>query len=186
MDYAEEEIREMKKTTKGKYALWKAGCKKFKEDPPIYRIHMMQGLMTKITIYCIIFATIYATSIGLWIFGLILLPVGTIGNYYSYKGKMMQYKSIVKQYKISGVLPPIEKDISNLRRKWRIIEEQIGFFGIDIICIIYLAFGIFVYFYDYTLIERISLMALGLIPIVYIYFGIIYRICNMFYRRGKC
>src|SRR6056297_2119261 len=113
-----EQITDMKKTWKGRYKLWQLGKEKFKRDPPLYRIHMMQGLMVKLTMYMIVFAAIYAVSIGFWIFALIILPVGTIGNYYSMKNHFVKYKQMVKQYEMAGMLSPIEDDVSNLRRRW--------------------------------------------------------------------
>lgn len=181
--YTEEEVKELKKTWKGKFKLWKDGCDKFKQDPPIYRIHMMQGLMVKLTIYMIIFASIYAISIGLWIFALILLPVGTVGNYYSMKNHLIKYKAAKNNYEMAGILKPIEQDISKIRRKWRIIESQIGFFGLDIIFLLLIGVMSYAYFGQFSIYQRIGIVLFSLIPLHLIYFEVIYRICKRGYNK---
>lgn len=183
MNLTKKQIAEKKKTLKGKWELWRKGVEKFKQDPPIYRISLMQGLMVKLTIYMIIFAAIYAVSIGFWIFALIILPVGTIGNYYSMKSHMIKYKNSAKQYEMAGILVPIEQDISNLRKKWRIIEKQIGFIGVDFIFCLFLAVLTIAYFGTFSLWEKIGLVLLSLIPMYIVYFGIIYSICKRWYDK---
>ncbi len=184
-DYTEKQLEEKKKTLKGKYELWRAGVEKFKQDPPIYRIHMMQGMMAKLTIYMIIFASIFAVSIGFWVFALIILPVGTIGNYYSMKGHFIKYKNSAKQYEMAGILVPIEKDVSELRKKWRIIEKRIGFIGMDFIFLIFLGALALAYFGAFSLGEKIGLVLMSLIPMYFIYFNIIYALCNEEYEKEK-
>jgi hypothetical protein len=181
--YTKKQIEEKKETWKGKWELYKAGVEKFKQDPPIYRVHLMQGLMTKLTIYMIIFACIYAISVGFWIFALILFPVGVIGNYYTMKSHFIKYKPSVKQYEQAGILPSIEDDQSNLRTKWRIIEKQIGFFGVDIIFILFLGVLTFAYFGDFSFYKKILIVAESFIPLYFIYFGIIYELCALRYRK---
>lgn len=178
MNLTEKEIIELKKTWKGKWELWRAGVQKFKEEPPIYRIHMMQGLMVKLTIYMIIFASIYAVSIGFWIFALIILPVGTIGNYYAMKSHLIKYKDSAKQYLLAGILPPIEKDISNLRRKWRTVENKMGFLGVDIIFTLFLVVLSVAYFGSFSLFQKIGIVCVSTIPFYFIYFGIFYELCR--------
>lgn len=178
MNLTEKEVIEMKKTWKGKWKLWRAGVKKFKEEPPIYRIHMMQGLMVKLTIYMIIFAAIFAVSVGFWVFALIILPVGTIGNYYAMKAHFIKYKDSVAQYKLAGILPPIKDDVSNLRRKWRTVESKMGFFGVDIIFTLFLGVLSFAYFGSFTLWEKIGIVLVSMIPFYFIYFGIFYGLCK--------
>lgn len=159
--------------------------KKFKEDPPQYRIHMMQGLAVKLTIYMILFACIYAVSVGFWIFALILLPVGTIGNYYSMKSHFIRYKASVKTYELAKLLKPIEEDISYHRRKWRIIEKQIGFFGIDIIFFLFTAVLCYAYFADISLYWQFGIVVLSIIPLYMIYFVLIYKFCEYYYSRRE-
>lgn len=177
MNFTEKEVIEKKKTLKGKWQLWQAGMKKFKQDPPIYRIHMMQGLMVKLTIYMIIFACIYAVSIGFWIFAFILLPVGTIGNYYAMKSHFIKYKETVKQYEIAGILKPIKDDVSNLRRKWRTVEKKMGFFGVDIIFTLFLVALSIAYFGSFSLWEKIGIVFASFVPFYFIYFGMFYAFC---------
>jgi len=178
MVLTENQISEMKKTYKGKWKLWKLGVKKFREDPPIYRIHLMQGLMTKLTIYMIIFASIYAISIGLWVFALIIIPVGIIGNYYSMKSHFIKYKNSVKQYQLAGILKPINKDPSNLRRRWRTIENKIGFFGVDIIFTLFLGVMCLAYFGDLNYFEKFAFVFIMIIPFYIIYFKAFYDFCG--------
>ncbi len=178
MNFTEKQIIEKKKTWKGKWELWQDGMKKFKEEPPIYRIHMMQGLMVKLTIYMIIFACIYAVSVGLWIFAMIILPVGTIGNYYSMKSHFIKYKDSVKQYELAGILKPIKDDVSNLRRKWRTIEKKMGFLGVDIIFTLLLGVLSFAYFGSFSVWQKIGLVLVSMIPLYFIYFGIFYGLCG--------
>ncbi len=180
-----EEIAEKKKTWKGKLELYKLGKKKFKEDPPLYRIHMMQGLMVKLTIWMIIFACVYAISIGFWVFALIMLPVGVIGNYYSMKNHFIQYKAAKKNYEIAGILKPIEEDISPLRKKWRIIEHQIGFIGVDIVYALFTLTLVIVYYAETSLWSKLGVMV-AILPLLFIlYFNFIYKVCNHYYQHGK-
>jgi len=181
MDFTEKQIVEKKKTLKGKWELWQAGMKKFKQDPPIYRIHMMQGLMVKMTIYMIIFASIYAVSIGFWIFALIILPVGTIGNHYAMKSHFIKYKDSVKQYELAGILKPIKDDVSNLRRKWRTVEGKMGFLGVDIIFMLFLVVLSIAYFGSFSLWQKIGIVFASVVPFYFIYFGIFYTLC----RKGE-
>ena len=178
MNFTDEEVAEKKKTLKGKWELWRAGMKKFKEEPPIYRIHMMQGLMVKLTIYMIIFACIYAVSVGFWVFALIILPVGTVGNYYAMQSHMIKYKQTVKQYEMAGILKPIKDDISNLRRKWRTVESKMGFFGVDIIFTLFLGVLSLAYFGTFSIWEKIGIVFASTIPFYIIYFGIFYAFCR--------
>lgn len=183
MNPTEKEIQELKKTFKGKWKLWRMGVEKFKGDPPIYRIHLMQGLSVMLTIYMIIFAAVYAVSIGLWIFALIIIPVGTIGNYYGMKNHFMKYKSVVKQYELAGIIKPIEEDISNLRRRFRIIEKQIGFLGIHLIFLLFIGVMTFAYFSTFSLWEKLAIVFSSLPILLALYFGVIYRICRRSYDR---
>lgn len=184
MDPTTEEIIEKKKTLKGKYWLWKAGIEKFKSDPPIYRIHMMQGLMTKLTIYMIVFAAIYAISIGFWVFALIILPVGTIGNFYGAKGHMIKYKETVNQYEIAGILKPINEDISKLRRKWRIVEKKMGFLGVDIIFTLFLVVLTVAYFGSFSLWQKFLIVGLSFGPFYILYFVFMYGLCERSWRKN--
>jgi hypothetical protein len=181
----EQEVKEMKKTLKGKFKLWRKGVEKFKEDPPIYRVHMMQGLAVKLTMYMIIFAAIYAVSIGFWIFALIIIPVGTVGNYYSMKAHFMKYKDAVKQYEYAGILKPIEEDISPLRRRWRIIEKQIGFLGVDFIFLLFTGVMTYAYFSDFDLWYKLGISFAGVIVLVISYFTLIYKVCLRYYEHGR-
>lgn len=174
----QKEIIELKKTFKGKWELWQAGMKKFKQDPPIYRIHMMQFIMTKLTIYMIIFASIYAVSIGFWVFALIILPVGTVGNYYAAKSHLIKYKDSVKQYELAGILKPIKDDISELRRRWRTVEKKMGFLGVDIIFILFLGVLTLAYFGSFNLWQKIGIVLFSIIPFCILYFKIFYEFCR--------
>ncbi len=178
MNYTNKEIIEKKKTFKGKWELWREGCKKYKQDPPIYRMHMMQGLMVKLTIYMIIFASIYAISIGFWVFALIILPVGTVGNYYQMKNHMIKYKQSVKQYELAGILPPIKDDISELRRRWRTVEHKMGFIGVDIIFTLFLGVLTLAYFGSFNVWQKIGIVLFSFIPFCILYFKIFYEFCR--------
>lgn len=185
MEISEEEVKELKKTWKGKLKLYRLGVKKFKQDPPIYRVHMMQGLAVKLTIYMIIFACIYAVSIGLWVFSLIILPVGTIGNYYAMKSHFMKYKDALRSYEWGGMISPIEEDISPTRKRWRIIEKQIGFFGLDIVFALFTAALTYSFFSGFDLWGKIWIV-FGSIPVLgIVYFVLIYKICKVYYEKGK-
>ena len=182
-DLKTKEIDKLKGSLKGKYRLWRLGVQKFKEDPPIYRIHLMQGLSVKLTIYMIIFASLYAISIGMWVFSLIILPVGVIGNYYSMKSHLIKYRSTKKQYEIAGLIPSIEKDISPLRKKWRIIESQIGFFGLDITFTLLVLLMLYSYYAPYSLYTRLGIVFFSIIFLFLFYFTIIFKLCNYYYLR---
>lgn len=173
-----EEIIEMKKTWKGKWKLYKMGLNKFKSDPPIYRVHLLQGLMTKLTIYMIIFAAVYAVSVGFWVFALIIIPVGTVGNYYAAKAHFMKYKDSVRQYELAGILVPIKDDVSNIRRRWRTIEKKMGFFGVDIIFTLFLVVLSIAYFGNFSLYQKFGIVFASFVPMFLIYFEMFYGLCR--------
>lgn len=176
------QITEHKKTLKGKYHLWRLGIEKYKSDPPIYRIHLMQYLSTRLTMYLIIFACIYSISINLWIFALIISPIGIIGNFYQSKSHLIKYKSTLLQYEIAGLIPSIKKDISNLRKKWRIIESQIGFFGLDLVFFLFMVIITLVYYSNFSLYNKLLLILVSIIPLYFIYFHFIYHVCLRWYN----
>lgn len=180
----QDQIKDMKKTFKGKYKLWKLGVDKFKQDPPIYRIHLMQGLAVKLTIYMIIFASIYAVSVGFWVFALIILPVGTLGNYYAMKSHMIKYREVVKNYELAGLLKPIEEDISKLRKKWRTIEKQIGFLGLDIMFFLLIIIMSFAWFSNISLLGKLGYVSGGIVLLTISYFTIIYKLCYRKYKKN--
>ena len=179
------EIKELKKTWRGKWQLYKKGLRKFREDPPLYRIPLFQGLSTMLTIYMIIFASIYAVSIGFWVFALIILPVGVLGNWYSMRSYFMNYRDLVKQFEMAGILKPIEEDISNLRKRFRIIEKQVGFFFVHVIFAMFTIVLSIAYFGRYTLGWKIGIVFASLPVLLWIYFVIFYKICNYYYQDNK-
>jgi len=181
---SKKEIKEMKKTWKGKWKLWRMGVDKFKQDPPPYRVHLMQGLSTILTMYMILFAAVYSVSIGLWIFALIIVPIGIIGNWYSAKSHLMKYKGVVKQFEMAQLIPPIEKDISNMRRRHRIIERSIGFLGVHVAFTLFTGVLLYVYFAGFSLWGKLGVVFTSIPIITYAYFGIIYKLCLRGYNHG--
>jgi uncharacterized membrane protein len=183
-DYNNEEVDELKKTFKGKMKLFKAGVDKNK-TPPMYRITLMKALMTRLTIYMVLFACVFVIKNGFWVFSLVLFPVGVIANYYTSKQQLIEYNNIKKQYEIAGLIKPIEEDISNIRRKTRIVEKIMGIWAFDIACLFPLGMLITVYLSNTNILESFGWLGLSLIASYVIYYNIIYPICLNKYKRIK-
>lgn len=180
-DYSNKEVNELKKSFKGKMELFKAGVNKNK-TPPMYRITFMKALMTRLTIYIVLFACVFAIKNGFWIFSLILFPVGVVGNYYTSKQQYLEYSNIKKQYELAGLIKPIEQDISNIRRKTRIVEKIMGIWGFDIAFSFPIIILIISYLSNTSLLESLGWLGLGLIGSYVIYYIIIYSFCNSKYK----
>jgi uncharacterized membrane protein len=181
-DYSNKEVNELKKTFRGKMKLFEAGIYKNK-TPPMYRITLMKALMTRLTIYMVLFACVFVIMNGFWVFALVLFPVGVIANYYTSKQQLIEYNNIKKQYEIAGLIKPIEEDISNIRRKTRIVEKIMGIWAFDIACLSPLIMLIVLYLTNTSILESLGWLGLSLIASYVIYYKVIYGFCLKRYRR---